>query len=76
MGKTILQNLSSFALKKQNFWLASDCLIKTGNLKYINVNKHKPPKLHPTQTVEFCQWVTLSSLEAIKIYIDSLASLQ
>ena len=76
MGKTILQNLPSSELKKQNFWLASDCLIKTGNLKDINVNKHKLPKLYPTQTVEFCQWVTLSSLVAIKKYIDSLASLQ
>lgn len=76
MGKTVLQNLSSFALKKQNFWLASDCLIKTNNLKDINDNKRKPPKLYSTQAAEFCQWVTLSSLVAIKIYIDSLASLQ
>lgn len=73
MAKVVLQNLSSFALKKQNFWLESEHVIKTGNVKDVNGNKHSPPR-STRQPAAVRQWVTLSSLVAIKIYIDSLAS--
>lgn len=73
MAKVVLQNWSSFALKNQNFWLESEHMIKAGNANDANGNKHSPPR-RTRQPAAARQWVTLSSLVAIKIYIDSLAS--